>query len=289
LLTKPRKLPKGVHIQYGDSTEVHVADSVANVSVSQLVLKDVLLVPNSALRLISVSRLCRDESLTVQFNEYRGTLTYRYGKTIEFKQINGLYFVQSFNDEELTIYKSAVRSDRSSMENLRKLHEQYGHCGRKVLEIQIGHDPGTLPPCAPCGLGKGVTKPHRRRPNDYKATEPLEIIHGDIVHAGTPSIDGYRYSLNFADEGSDFFWTFDLRQRSEVKEVTIRFIKYIKVQYGRYPKTIQGDSELSHVPLEEYGIKFIPMNRMIMLQAGKSKIRIELSTIELELFWPQAD
>jgi hypothetical protein len=103
LLTKPRKLPKGVHIQYGDSTEVHVADSVANVSVSQLVLKDVLLVPNSALRLISVSRLCRDESLTVQFNEYRGTLTYRYGKTIEFKQINGLYFVQSFNDEELTI------------------------------------------------------------------------------------------------------------------------------------------------------------------------------------------
>jgi hypothetical protein len=57
------------------------------------------------------------------------------------------------------------------------------------------------------------------------------------------SISSCSYYLVLLVDFTDFCWTFPLRRKSEVHQVIVDFIRYVRTQFGLPIKCFQADNE----------------------------------------------
>jgi transposase InsO family protein len=95
--------------------------------------------------------------------------------------------------------------------------------------------------CEACIAGK-----HRRKPfptiAKYRATEPLELVHGDLCGPITPATHGgKRYFLLLVDDHSKYMWLILLKTKDEAAAAIRRFQATVEKESRRPLRVLRTD------------------------------------------------
>ncbi|KAJ0900510.1 putative RNA-directed DNA polymerase [Helianthus annuus] len=198
------KHPNGTSALVTKIGDLRLADKV--------VLKDVFVVPEYNINLISVHKLARDNKLYVGFDEHTCFIQDLQTKKVLVtgSQVDGLYFCGSLCVSNKVCYNS------SSVSNL--WHARFGHPSDNALNIfkhKLNVKTNSTKPCEVCHRAKQHREPFPL--SNHTTTELGELVHLDVwgpykVH----SKEGFRYFLTVVDDYSRAVWISLLKSKSEV-------------------------------------------------------------------------
>ena len=99
--------------------------------------------------------------------------------------------------------------------------------------------PAPLPPCDGCEFGK--SKRGAFPPSESRTSNPLDLIHMDLVEYPVNSLDGYRYTLTTLDDHSSFGLMWFLKHKSDALAAFKQFVAWAERQSERKLKSIRSD------------------------------------------------
>ena len=151
------------------------------------------------------------------------------------------------------------------------LHKRLGHTSQSGLERLVREQmvrgveegmQGDFSMCRGCKLGKSSEKSHPRKDADFRAKEPLELVHTDIAGPFVPKAveGGGRYNLVIIDDFSRKSWTIPLRLKSDTKVALKQWIAVNENQSGKKVKKLRSDNGGEYIDgdletwLKEHGI-----------------------------------
>jgi transposase InsO family protein len=219
-----------------------------------ITLHDVLFIPESTIRLISVITLNRSDGLTTHFDSNSCWVTNRSGATIARGSVSdtrNLYFLPT-PSLRVTHSKSGNAFYSAHVPDVETWHRRLGHCSvRTVVDMARNHavkgmpiDLSSMPPkCNFCILGKQTrtTVPSMRE--GLKATRRLERVFVDLcgpMHVTSRS--GRLYSMNLIDDYSSFVWSLPLKSKDEASHVLQAWHRVVENQCGERLKILVTDN-----------------------------------------------
>lgn len=125
------------------------------------------------------------------------------------------------------------------------LHQRFGHPSQSILTKILtltdksSSNVSSLQFCEACQFGKQrlVSFPSFVS----RAYEPLSLIHTDLWGpAPVPSIDGFRYYIQFLDDHSRYGWLYPMKLKSEALYIFQKFQSMVERLFNRKIKTIQS-------------------------------------------------
>ena len=152
------------------------------------------------------------------------------------------------------------------------LHKRLGHTSQGGMERLVREQmvrgleegmKGDFGMCRGCKMGKSSEKTHPRKSQEYRATEPLELVHTDIAGPFKPKAvggGGGQYNLVVIDDFSRKSWTIPLRKKSDTKVALKQWIAVNENQSGKKVKKLRSDNGGEYVDgeletwLKEHGI-----------------------------------
>jgi hypothetical protein len=72
---------------------------------------------------------------------------------------------------------------------------------------------------------------------------PFELIYCDVWTPPVVSTSGFKYYLVLLDDFTHFYWTFPLKQKSDVFHSITTFHSYVRTQFGLPIKVLQADND----------------------------------------------
>ena len=199
---------------------------------NQIRLKNTLVVPSLATKLISVSQLTKDQNCVVlMFPDHyviQDILTKRiigHGT-----RRDGLYYL----DEVKTGSNYIVRGDHISTKNKiwvwhkRLGHPSFGYMKKLLPDLFLHLDPKDFV-CETCIQSKSHRTTYYSSQN--KCKNPFDLIHTDVW--GPSSIiskSGCRWYVSFIDDCSRMTWLYLLKTKDEVSKIIQDFYKLVKTQ-----------------------------------------------------------
>ncbi|KAI4365563.1 hypothetical protein MLD38_021538 [Melastoma candidum] len=235
--SRPLTLPVSITIGNGSSIPVsRVGNTSLTTPSSSYALNDVLLVPSLIQNLISVRKLTRDNFCSVTFDSHGFSIKdLRSGTVIlRFNSSGDLYTIPASSPHALL-----TTSSPSTV-----WHRRLGHPGRDAilhLQKRSAIPLNTFSPsCHACRLGKPVKLPFTR--SHSVSTAPFQLLHCDLWTSLILSNSGFRYYLIIVDDFSHYFWTFPLRNNSDVLSIFQTFVPYVHTQFQLPLQCLQTDS-----------------------------------------------
>lgn len=96
-------------------------------------------------------------------------------------------------------------------------------------------------PCVVCVKGKQTRRPNKD--DGTRATEPLQLVHSDVIGPMNPnSFGGSRFLVTFVDDFSRKVFVYPLKNKSEVFDIFFEFKQMAEKQCSRKIKTIRADN-----------------------------------------------
>ena len=242
------------YVKLGDGRKIDVCGSgevcvqVYNGSKgSEIMLKNVLYVPNLATNLISLPKTTLN-GLKVFFAGNSCTISTKHGKTCAkgIKKGN-LYTLMGKARSSVQTEESMFMEEQN---RTRLWHFRFGHLNfddlkalssGMVEDMKIDESRESKGFCVPCALGKGHRTPleNQRTRNTVHA---LELVHSDLCGPITPvSLGGSSYVLTFIDDYSRVSWVKFLKKKSEAAENIRSWISQAEKQYGKEVKQFRSD------------------------------------------------
>lgn len=252
IMINPHAVEYPVHIILpdGSSKAVH---TVGDVQLNEdLILKDVLYVPEFKYNLLSVSKLVCEGKLSAHFHKefcvLQDHLSKRY-LAIGRSQ-GGLFRIKSSrNKEEAGLSALGNKITNTSECNVlgdkdfELLHKRLGH----VSVSKMLHIPGCQEQpkndffCDTCSLAKF----HKLTcsPSVSYASNCFDLVHIDLwVPYKVASLNGTSYFLTIVDDHSRATWTYLLHNKQQVCDVLDAFIRFVRNQFGVTVKTVRTDN-----------------------------------------------
>ncbi|CAM8944369.1 unnamed protein product [Rhodiola kirilowii] len=130
-----------------------------------------------------------------------------------------------------------------------KWHARLGHINVETMKMMINKELAIGMPnieveretCVSCLLGK-QTRQSFPQSTSYRATQALELIHGDLCGTITPSTPSHkRYIFVIIDDYSRYMWTILLKEKSEAFDKFKAFKKLAEQETGAVVKTFRTD------------------------------------------------
>ncbi|XP_050137264.1 uncharacterized protein LOC126613724 [Malus sylvestris] len=215
-----------------------------------LTLQMVLHVPQLAVSLLSVYRLCKDNHCYVILDEFGFWVQDKATKKILLRgrsSSSGLYYIpqqQFFNYSQLV--NNTPQALLGQLVKTSIWHQRLGHPTNEVRlkmlkESQISVSLDKSPQlCSACIRGKMTRQPFPSKCN--KSSVPFEKVHTDVWGPSpTVSLEGYRYYVIFVDECTRFTWIFPLVNKSDVYTVFVKFHAFVMNHFKCSIKTLQSD------------------------------------------------
>ena len=151
------------------------------------------------------------------------------------------------------------------------LHKRLGHTSQGGMERLVREQlvrgleegmKGEFGMCRGCKMGKSSEKVHPRKDPDFRAKEPLELIHTDISGPFAPMAveGGGQYNLVIIDDFSRKSWTLPLKKKSDTKVSLKEWIAVHENEVGRKVKAMRSDNGGEYIDasletwLKEHGI-----------------------------------
>ena len=225
---------------------LHIGQSAISSPIANrdLLLKDVLHVPQANKNLISISRLTADNNVFVETHPHYFLIKDRETKELLHKGrcIGGLYPITS---EGLS--SSSRRQAYSAVKpSLERWHQRLGHPALAIVEQVINKSnlPLSSPNksesvCEACQCAKSHQLPYPKSVSMSKA--PLELIFSDVWGHARDSFGRKKFYVSFIDVFSKFTWIYLLKHKHEVLSVFQEFQKLVERFFDRKIIIVQSD------------------------------------------------
>ncbi|KAI0510738.1 hypothetical protein KFK09_011347 [Dendrobium nobile] len=237
-------------ITVGDGRTVLIAHSGTRIlptSDRTLSLSNLLHIPSISYNLISISKLVRDNNISITFdpNGFVCKDLQTHKTLLQGPCKEGLYQVSLKNQDSANQALSAVYTTSPNW------HERLGHPHRSILTT-ISHNNPSLhikfhsSNCSSCNSYKS----HKLvfPTSVHKTCTPLALLHSDVWGPSlAPSHQGLRYYLLIIDDYSRFSWIFPFTFKSDVSKIFINFITFIERQTSRNVQAIRTDGGREYV------------------------------------------
>ncbi|GJX52152.1 putative RNA-directed DNA polymerase [Tanacetum coccineum] len=211
---------------------------------NNVVLFDVLVIPEYTVSLLSVNKMIKDSKLHVGFNEYDCVIQDLKKETVlgTGSESGGLYVF------DIDCKLPRVKSNFSILCcHVSKCvwHKRLGHPSDQVLKVLKSSLKITKPdhndPCDICHFSKQTREPF---PLSDHTSESL----GDLIHLDLwgpyriTSREGYRYFLTIVDDFSRAVWVYLIKSKDEVFGYFVEFVNLIANQFLKRIKVIRSDN-----------------------------------------------
>ena len=224
----------------------------------KVVLEDVLYVPTSTIRLVSILCLNHSGGYTSSFNGNSCWVTNTAGATV----LQGT-IIESRHLFSLTLQSPHIGhicptiSENSThytarTPNLETWHQCLGHCNNEAIidiacknAVQDMHiDLSSTPPCCNhCILGKQTRLAVPKVQEGDKATCPLERVFIDLCGPMPCCLrSGHLYSMNIIDDFSSYTWSLPLRNKEEAASIFQSWHCAVENQSGHHLKILISDN-----------------------------------------------
>ena len=103
--------------------------------------------------------------------------------------------------------------------------------------------------CAGCQYGKAHQLPYKD--SKFKAKEPLELVHSDLLgKIKQPSTRSYQYLITFIDNFSRYVWVYFLKHKDEALEKFKEFKTTVERELGKKIKCLRTDNGGEYTSIE---------------------------------------
>ena len=245
----------------------------------QLVLKNVLFIPEFTTNLISLTQLMKQDISHV----FKNKKAHLFQNGIKIAIANVKQGVLKLNANQK---HPAVTNVANSVTRNEKWHKRFNHLNYDYLrklkqrlfdEKSFDFDINQLnKTCHPCFEGKMSNVTFAKSLS--KANKPFELVHSDVCAMDTESIGGNRYFVTFIDDFTSFCYCFPIKRKSQVPDLFIDFVTAVQTQYDRQVKILRSDRGGEYVNetlatfLQQKGIIHQTTAPMTPQQNGKSEV-----------------
>ncbi|CAN1240915.1 Retrovirus-related Pol polyprotein from transposon RE2 [Linum perenne] len=247
-----------VNLKPQQQSRVRIADGsyaavqgIGEAIISQnLVLKQVLYVPNLSCNLLSISQLTKDKNCSTNFRanvceiqdmESRVMI----GKT---EMCDGLYLLKGQAVDKLHSTEGGQHSSTTHISTLEDevmlWHRRLGHPNFHYLEKVYPHlflnkNPSSYQ-CDICQFAKHTRAIYSGL--TYQPTKPFSIVHSDIWGPTNPTLSGARWFITFIDDHSRTTWTYLMKQKSEAAAIFQTFYTTVLTQFDTKIQVLRSDN-----------------------------------------------
>jgi len=216
--------------------------NISNGKESKCTLHDVLLVPDLAYNLFSVSR-ATEAGKSTEFTKSSCSIREEKGNRLVAQgyREGSLYYL---DHQEIPAQAHAASSET--------WHRRFGHLGTQSL-MQLNKDQMVrglkLNPsvteapkvCEPCLKGRQHRNPFSV--GTGRAAGPLDLVHSDVCgKMGSPSLSGSEYFVTFIDSYSHYTWVYVLKRKDQVFESFLKWKALVENSTGRKLKVLRTDN-----------------------------------------------
>ncbi|CAM8963151.1 unnamed protein product [Rhodiola kirilowii] len=257
LLFDTYQLPKDCHISLPDGTSILVTSAGKCALTPELILQNVLLVPNFKFNLLSIGKLINDSHYSVLFTQTSCVVQDSARKiTLEIGKLNGgLYLFQPPHIPVPSKLVSAAGKEISpDIWHLRLGHMPFDNMKTLLNKhFPVSKNSKAHTHCPVCHFSK---QSRLKFPISHHSSDNVfDLIHCDVWGPfNTPTMSGSKYFLTIVDDKSRCTWTYLLKTKSEVPDILIQFYELIMTQFGHKIKVLRSDNgtEFFNHKLESY-------------------------------------
>lgn len=205
---------------------------------NDILLTDVLYVPQFELNLISVTCLTKSQLLMVKL----------YHNHAVIKQITSKKMIGRADVHE-GLYLLDIPSQTFSTNaavTLQQWHSRFGHPANdkiKILgeELSLSNKDCEDLVCSVCPLAKQKRIPFVSM--NHIANKPFDILHCDVWGPyQTPSFQGHKYFVTLVDDCTRFCWIYMMKHKSDVQTIIPRFLVMVSTQFNGIVKVFRSDN-----------------------------------------------
>ena len=222
-------------------TIANIGKSSINTNSRPLLLNDVLHVPTTTKKLLSVHKLTRDNNVFVEYHPMFFLVKDRLTKRVLVRGSSrgGLY---PFGPGAMSSHKASFSATTSS-----ELWQCcLGHPAHQVVQqiirafdLLCASRSKNNSVCDACMQAKSHQLPFSM--SNHISTSPLQLVFSDVWGPTINSVGGYKYYVSFIDDFSKFTWIYLLKQKSEVFDVFMQFQKLTERLLNKKVVSIQTD------------------------------------------------
>lgn len=133
------------------------------------------------------------------------------------------------------------------------LHKRLGHTSESVIHRLVREGMvrgleegvvGDLKMCRGCKMGKSSEISHPRKDPEFRAKDPLELVHTDLAGPFSPKAIGNKgsYNLIIIDDFSRKSWVIPLRKKSNTAAALKEWIAVAETEVGKKLKVLRSDN-----------------------------------------------
>lgn len=218
----------GEEVQVGNGAGLaitHTGLSAISTPQRTLYLNNVLRVPKISKNIVSVNKLCTDNSVSVELfpNVFQVKDLNSGAKILHGKSKNEGYEWPSQNNlsSSASAFHSSVKCPLSLW------HSRLGHPAISILnnvvskfQLPISNKDSNFP-CKDCLVSKSHKTPFSQ--TSLTSSHPLELIFSDIWTSPVLSVDGYKYYVIFVDHFTHYVWFYPTKNKSDMRHIFIRW------------------------------------------------------------------
>lgn len=196
-----------------------------------LEINNVLLVPKSRIKLISVSSISKDGGSFSGDNSHNKLTNLKKNYVINGVGENGLYKVKACRFPSLIAAPTSVPADI--------WHRLFGHLNNRIL-LKVSPAKWETQWCEPCVLAKAPRLPFS---SHLPMSEfPLFRIHSDVVGPMTAvSTGGAKYNVSFVDDATRYNHISEIKNKSQVFSCFVNFLNTVEQFHGIHIKILKTD------------------------------------------------
>lgn len=202
-------------------------------------LHDVLLVPNLAYNLFSVSK-ATEAGKSTEFTKMGCNIRHTSGRRL---------IARGYRQRSLYYLDEGKELDQAHT-TTETWHRRFGHLGSQALtKLEKMVNGLTLTRsaevasgvCVPCADGKQHRTPFQE--GTRKTSRVLELVHSDVCgKMGSKSLSGAEYFVTLIDDFSNYTWIYVLKKKSDVFAVFRRWKALVENYAGESVGTLRTDN-----------------------------------------------
>ena len=205
---------------------------------SSLTLSNVLCAPSMTRNLISISQLCRDNNILIEFSSDSFLMKDRQTGQHLFRgpPNHGIYELPPSSSKLAysTIKSSAIdwhhRLGHPSLAIFNKLVSQF--------HLNVAHS--STFHCNACHCNKSHKLPFCQ--STLISTKPLELIYTDLWTSPVHSHDGFKYYVIFVDHFTKYIWFYPLKKKSDTAAIFRRYKALVEKYFAQPIITLYSDN-----------------------------------------------
>ena len=239
-------LGDGRSLQATGQGSVVLKMKLPNGKIKACTLQDVLLVPNLAYNLLSVTSASKKGKVTT-FSKMKCEIRDNKSNLLAVGHREGsLYYL----DHDDTVHQACSSSEQSSCKGT-IWHRRLGHLGaqgmqelarRKMVNGIDFDEKQELGFCECCIQGKSHRLPFQSSATK-RSNHPLDLVHSDVCgKIGTKSLGGGEYFVTFLDDHTRHIWVYILKHKGEVFQKFREWRALVEKSTERKVKAVRCDN-----------------------------------------------